>query len=453
MAEEKVKKTHWLKPARGDWTVEHEDRTVAEVKDFINGIRVKEIEDAGAAYVDAYAVVHDIQWALAQEAQALARVWDGKASVAAQKALRTLYMALGEFAEKLLEMGHPLVTLADVVRQHQEYLDGHLRGAMNGDARLAPWSDDGHWLGAYAVFNGAMPRYEDAVVQGGGYSLAGTLGTSRDELAGLHLKTFNEDLKAIYDRMPGKVEKELPAITYPVKPTVERTSLDPRFGRPSFDGPSVRSGADPVHARPTGLSGGSADALGDRATAAEHPTLTDVPHLESPDVPARPDDRGEPDLDRGPDVPSPGAAPGARDPYGHAPSPGDPIRSLDQPTRVFGQPTGPHTELATFQRPADPHSTPLHPTPASPTHSLPTGPNHSPVTAFGVPGTGPSIGSGSINGGATASHGMGAPFMPMSGASGMGGQEEKDRESGTWLHEDDDVWGGDVDGVVDSRLG
>ncbi|MEU4331335.1 MULTISPECIES: hypothetical protein [Nonomuraea] len=48
---------------------------------------------------------------------------------------------------------------------------------------------------------------------------------------------------------------------------------------------------------------------------------------------------------------------------------------------------------------------------------------------------------------------MGSPFMPMSGTGGAGGQEEQDRETGTWLHEDDDIWSGDVGGVVDSRIG
>ncbi|MFB9525147.1 hypothetical protein [Nonomuraea roseola] len=43
--------------------------------------------------------------------------------------------------------------------------------------------------------------------------------------------------------------------------------------------------------------------------------------------------------------------------------------------------------------------------------------------------------------------------MPMSGTGGASGQEEQDHESGTWLHEDDDVWSGDVGGVVDSRIG
>lgn len=454
MAEESIKKTHLLKPSRGEWTVEHDDRSVTEVRDFIKGIRVKEIEDAGAAYKDAYRVVADVQWALAQEALALTRVWEGKASVAAQKALRTLYVALGELAKKLFEMGDPLVTLADVVRQHQEYLDGNLRGSLNGDARLAPWSDDDHSrLFGYATFDGAMPRYEDGVMKQGGYSYAAPFDSSRDELAGLHLKTFSEDLKAIYDRMPDKVEKELPAITYPVEPSEKRKSLDlSSFSKPLFAGTSFPSDTGPAHTGPTGLSGDS--------PAAKDSTLPSFPHHEGPDIPGRPDDRSGPDLGREPDIPLPGADLGAKGSNGNAPSPSDstrgpndPTRALDQPTRTFGQPTDPHTKLADFQRSIDSQSTPIHSTPTSPIHSTPTSLNHSPATTFSVPGTSASLGPGTVNGRATASNGMGSPFMPMGGAGGMGGQEEKDRESGTWLHEDDDVWGGDTGGVVDGTLG
>ncbi|GAA3471916.1 hypothetical protein GCM10018965_064690 [Nonomuraea roseola] len=39
MAEESIKKTHWLKPSRGEWTVDHDDRSVEEVKGLIAGIR------------------------------------------------------------------------------------------------------------------------------------------------------------------------------------------------------------------------------------------------------------------------------------------------------------------------------------------------------------------------------------------------------------------------------
>ncbi|MEV4159974.1 WXG100 family type VII secretion target [Nonomuraea dietziae] len=454
---ESIKKTHWLKLSRGEWTVDRDDRSVEEVKGLITGIRVKEIEDAGAAYTDAYAVVDDVQWALGQEAQALAKVWEGKASVAAQKALRTLYLALGELARKLLEMGHPLVTLADVVRQHQAYLNGDLRGAMKDDQRLNPWSED-DWLGAYVIFNGVLQSGEDG--------LAPAFGTSRDEMAGRHLETFSKDLEVIYDRLPDKVEKELPALAHPVEPLAERKMLDVPFGRPALPGISSPSASDAGPA-PTGLSGGS--------PAGEGPTFPGHPHHERPHLPGHPDGRNGPDPgrepglpspDAGPGMPSPDAGSGAKEPDGDAPSPShstrgpiDPANGPDGPTRAFGRPAAPPTELADFQRPVDSHGTPLHATPASPLStpasplSTPTGPNHSPATTFGFPGSGTDLGSAQANGRAAASHGMGSSFMPMSGTGGAGGQEEQDRETGTWLHEDDDGWSGDVGGVVDSRIG
>lgn len=48
-------------------------------------------------------------------------------------------------------------------------------------------------------------------------------------------------------------------------------------------------------------------------------------------------------------------------------------------------------------------------------------------------------------------NGMGMPFMPMGG--GGAGAEERTNEGGTWLTEDDDVWGGETEGVVNDRIG
>jgi hypothetical protein len=47
--------------------------------------------------------------------------------------------------------------------------------------------------------------------------------------------------------------------------------------------------------------------------------------------------------------------------------------------------------------------------------------------------------------------GTGMPFMPMGG--GGAGAEERTNEGGTWLTEDDDVWGGETEGVVNDRIG
>ncbi|MEU7834375.1 hypothetical protein [Nonomuraea sp. NPDC049129] len=437
MVEKTDKKTHWLKPSRGeDWTIDNDDRRFEEVRDFIKGISVKEIQDAGASYVDACSVVANAQWVLGQEAEALAKVWEGKASVTAQRALRTLYIALGELSDKLLAMGRPLETLAGVVRQHQESIDGELPEAERETSNFG-FRRDGH---GDLIFNG--------VLQSGKHGVDLTW-KNLGKLAGLQLEAFSKDLEAIYSTLPKTVEMELPAIAYPVAPHEKPETVDYRFGERPSAGASDRS---PSHISPTGTDrsgGGPALPAGADSSA---------PHGERAHFPGDPEDRDRADLSQGPDSRSSDAAPGSTnaprwpailDANGNDTSPGDPTHGSNDPTSALDRPTNLHTKLADFQRPIDSDSSPIHSTPKSPNHSAATDP--------GNPGAGMGSGSGApatINGiRATATNGTGSPFMPMSGMGGASGQEDKERESATWLHEDDDVWGGDMDGVVHDRIG
>ncbi|MEV6154515.1 hypothetical protein AB0L53_29600 [Nonomuraea sp. NPDC052129] len=433
MAQKTDKKTHWLKPSRGeDWTIYNDDRRFEEVRDFIKGISVKEIQDAGASYVDACSVVANAQWVLGQEAEALAKVWEGKASVTAQRALRTLYIALGELSDKLLAMGRPLETLAGVVRQYQESIDDVLPEAERETS--FGFRPDGH--GDY-IFNGVLQSGKHGVDFFGKNVLG--------KLAGLRLEAFSKDLEAIYGTLPKTVEMELPAIAYPVAPHEKPETVDYRFGERPSGGASDRSSShiSPIDTDRSG--GGPALPAGVDSSA---------PHGERAHFPGDSEDRSK-DLGQGPDGPSSDAAPGGTnaprwpvlDANGNDASPGDPTRGSNDPTS--DRSTDPHTKLADFQRPIDSDSGPIHSTPKSPNHSAATDP--------GNPGTGMGGGSGApptINGiRATATNGTSSPFMPMSGMGGASGQEEKERESATWLHEDDDVWGGDMDGVVHDRIG
>ncbi|MEQ4719469.1 hypothetical protein [Nonomuraea sp. B19D2] len=429
MTEKTNKKTHWLKPSRGgDWTIDNDDRSMAEVKDFIKGISVKEIQDAGASYVDACSVVANAQWALGQEAEVLAKVWEGKASVTAQRALRSLYVALGELSDKLLAMGRPLETLAGVVRQYQECLDGELWEAKRETSSLG-LEGDGH---GHAIFNG--------VLQPGTRSVDFTAPALFDKLGGLQLEAFSRDLEAIYRTLPMKVEMELPAIIYPVAPHQKPETVDYRFDERPSARTADRSSSyiNPTYADP---SGGS-------------PVLpagadSSAPHGERPHFPSDPEDRNRADIGQESDIPSSDAAPGITNANGNDPSPSDPTRSPYDPTSALDRPANLHTKLADFQRSIDSDSTPIHSTPKSPNHSLATDPS-SPGTSIGIGSGAPAT----INGiRATTTNGMGTPAMPMSGMGGASGQEEQERESGTWLHEDDDVWGGDRDGVVNDRIG
>ncbi|MFD2355663.1 hypothetical protein ACFSTC_49915 [Nonomuraea ferruginea] len=78
-----------------------------------------------------------------------------------------------------------------------------------------------------------------------------------------------------------------------------------------------------------------------------------------------------------------------------------------------------------------------------------------PVTYGGTGiGTGGALGPGQGTSlGTRSGTGAGMPFLPMGGmGGGGGGGDSRDRESTTWLHEDDDVWGDDT-GSVNSRIG
>ncbi|WP_212746328.1 hypothetical protein, partial [Nonomuraea sp. KC401] len=53
--------------------------------------------------------------------------------------------------------------------------------------------------------------------------------------------------------------------------------------------------------------------------------------------------------------------------------------------------------------------------------------------------------------GRTGAGGMGFPMMPMMGGGAGGHDQGQDRESSTWLAEDDDVWGG-PEGTTQSTI-
>ncbi|MEU0565238.1 hypothetical protein ABZ297_07600 [Nonomuraea sp. NPDC005983] len=434
---EKNRKIYWIKPFReGDWTVDAEDRKAEEVKDFIKGISVKNIENAGAAYMDACSVVADAQSALGQQAEALAKVWEGKASVEAQKALRTLYLALHELSAKLNAMGRPLQTLARVVRIHQEFLEGELPEQKGNPL----WTKDSK-LGGY-TFNGVLHPGEHSVEWAG-------LFRSRDELAGQHLEAFSNDLKAIYDGFPDTVEKELPAIAYPVKPQEQPKTVRYPVGETPFGGAT-----SPYSVAPGGDSGGT--------------DLSSWDH-DRPNTPETPKDQDIPGPGPGdgqkPGIPSSGADPSTDNSNAKDSARVDPTPSLNSSARGSDDQTpglhdpglnqpidsgpGSRTELEGFHSPATADTTAAY---------LPTSPNQS-VSPSTSPGSGTGIGSGSttavvpatMNGApATASTGAGMPFMP---TGGTGGQEKEGPQADTWLHEDDEVWGVNTDDVVTDTIG
>ncbi|MGW0801874.1 WXG100 family type VII secretion target [Nonomuraea sp. NPDC002799] len=440
---ENKKQTHQLKPARGDWSVTTGGRSVAGVKNFINSIDAKRIEEASSAYGDAHTTVAGVQQAIYNKAVELSKVWEGAASVEAQKALQTLHNTLGELATKLSSMSAPLGTLATVVRDHQAFLDddwqGFLMPTWHNQALLGTMNDS--IADIYRTYNGALGK--DAGGSGTDYG-------SQDELAGKHLKTFGDDLQEIYDRMPNTVEKELRDIKLPVgqKPFTEPITYT--GGKLTGPGDISTTGYDPdLPGGPTSVPGMNDPSLGsgDPAAGSIDPTTGSY----NPDYTGTGSQGG--DL---------GTGAGTGGPSGVNASTGQSPGGVTDPNYGSAGNTGntgakPTTTLQDYQPNAG-TSTGATPTGTTPSYGHPATGSSSPnggttggtygggggVTAAGAPLSARS-GTGGSN--------TGVPMMPMGGMGGGGGQESSDRESTTWLHEDDEVYGAGDTQTVNSQIG
>ncbi|MEO3873656.1 WXG100 family type VII secretion target [Nonomuraea sp. B12E4] len=426
------RETHHLRPSSlGDDNPE--DRSVEQVLTFIQGFDATRIDSASIAYSDAKKAVGDAMTAIEREARELARVWEGDASVEAQRALGILYTTLDELGRKLQDMVNPLSNFANVVRQHQAFLkddwggfmlpNWHYQGALHGGLLgSATYNDD--WTDYYSTYNG--------VSNGGGTS--GRWG-SQNELAGQHLQTFGNDLKQIFGTMPDTLDVAFRDIRPPGMPDGRPDPVDYSFG----DGPGVGDVAPAAYGDPN-LSGGPLGGPG-----------TTGPSFGSMDPPTGPTD-GDLTGPTGPGSDSP------TDQYPGTDSQGNPpTTTMSGPTQNPGGPTStgpnssnPTTHLQDYQ-PPNPGSLP--------TTGHGTNPSSTSYTPATYGGPGSSSGGNVMAAGVTSpssargGSGMGMPFMPMGGMGGAGAQESRDRESTTWLHEDDDVWGGDADSAVNSRIG
>ncbi|MEW9546981.1 WXG100 family type VII secretion target [Nonomuraea sp. NPDC050783] len=456
------KKTHMLKPSCGSWATETGGRSVEEVVTFIKGFDATRIKQAATAYKDANKAVSDAQKGIEEQARELAKVWEGNASVEAQKALGVLFLTLGELADKLSKMHEPVENLANVVRKHQAFIDDDMKGIM------PTWANQGGLAGG--SWNDSIPDiYSTYTGVYGGDSATGDFG-SQDELAGLHLRTFANDLQHVHQQIPDSVEKVLRDISYPQPdqnppPTVPYPKGDHPYGN-TQPGPYDGSGYQGV---PTGSTSGPPFGTTDPATG--YPANPGYPNGTYP----------------------PGNGPGGNGPGGNGPGggngsgPGGNGTGASPNVPVPGGSTSPggtnpaYNPAALHQNPAATGTNPttslqdFNPTSAN-GYNPAAGANPATHPSTGVPGYGsPSTayppgtagGPGTATGGGVAglppnattaatraaTSGTGMPFLPMGAGGGAGAQESEKQESTTWLHEDDDVWGSDPGSVVNSRIG
>ncbi|MET8988930.1 WXG100 family type VII secretion target [Nonomuraea wenchangensis] len=450
------KKTHWLKSSCGDWRVETGGRHVAGVVSFIKGFDAQRIAQAATAYKDAHKAVGDVQKALEEQAGQLAKVWDGKASVEAQKALGILHVTLGELATKLQKMHEPVQALSTVVRKHQEFIDDDIKGIM------PTWANQGGIAGG--TWNDSIPDLF-ATYSGvyGGDNAKGDFG-SQDELAGLHLQTFANDLAHVHGMIPNTVEKVLRDIDYPTGPGVTPPTVTYPKGGPYPNGidPNGPGGftTNPINYDPSG-----SDPNNQFPTNQPNPNAFD-PNGTNPNG-IDPNGTGNPNGNNGN-----GNGTG---------NPGSPtFQNPDTSSLGSTSPNGsnPAFNPAAYQDPSANRTTSLqdytptntngwtpttgtaHPTTTGNTsYNVPSTSSYPPGTTAGSPGTATGGGVTGANPAITTaatratSAGTGMPFLPMGAGGGGGAQSSEKQESTTWLHEDDDVWGTNPDSVVNSRIG
>ncbi|TMR96085.1 WXG100 family type VII secretion target [Nonomuraea basaltis] len=437
---ENKQETHWLKTSCwGGGGVETGGRSVEEVVTFINGFDVTRIEQAATAYSDARTAVNTARDALRTQAGELAKVWEGPASVEAQQALRTLYATMGELAEKLKKMADPVSALATVVRKHQEFINDGWKGVMPTWQNQSQGGIGGSWNDSiadlYSTYTGVY----------GGDSATGDFG-SADELAGLHLKTFSEDLAHIHSMIPDTVEKVLRDIRLPQQPQEGPDPID----YSQFDGSNTGGGVTPpAYGNPdlSGMPPGGRDTTGP-PFGTQGPPTDSLP-------PTTPGNTGT-NPSGGPATGNP-TVPDPNNPNGQNPNVPDPNNPNGQNPNGQNPGSGANTSLQDYRPTTAPTTAPTGTT----TTTNPYGGSGSPygVGTSGGPGGVYGGGSGMVSTagaqgpGGRYGNGTGTPFMPMGGMGGAGAQESGDRESTTWLHEDDDVWDGDTGSAVNSKIG
>ncbi|MEU8397304.1 hypothetical protein AB0C28_19095 [Nonomuraea sp. NPDC048892] len=451
---------HMLKTLCLDFSVKTDAYNVEQVVTLIRGLDpTKGIPKAATAYENAHKALGTAREAVKDQAIELAKVWEGKSSVEAQTALGVLYVTMGKLIEALSPLKKSLDGLGKVVQAHQAFIDDGHKGILDTwhNQSIGSWNDSipdvwSTYKGYYRNPNGGVG--DDNVENEADHSWG-----SQNDLAGEHLQTLSADLQAVFMEMPDSVESTLPDIKPPdpwngkpppVKypngtPSPLNTgSTLPPYGPPYGPGQNL-PGAGDIPGGPGGPGNGTPNLPG-----------TGDPSLPGTTTPGA----GDPSNPGQPGVPGTPGAPNGYVPNGQIPTTTDPNGAVNPGT--IGSPK---TNLQDFQPTAT--NQPLGTTPPY-GQNVPTttgynspstpsyGPGGGPGTFGGVGGVGGAMGPGAAGAAARGASGTGGmPFMPMGGmGAGAGGADQSnDRESTTWLHEDDDVWGGDSDSVVNGRIG
>ncbi|NUW40970.1 WXG100 family type VII secretion target [Nonomuraea rhodomycinica] len=474
------KATHWIKTQCDNFGVDDDGRSVAEIKNFIMGLSPETFDNAATAYGDAAKRLAQTLDVIDEVSGELAKIWKGKASVEAQKALRQLHDTIVNLSGGMDGMAKPMQTLADRVREHTDFVQN----------KPMAWSDN------QFTFNDSVADFYNTIDKGVEWG-------SQDELAGKHLAAFNKDLYEAYARFPDYVQKDLPDIKDPMPPDPGDIK-DLKFDNPYKGG----------RAMPTGYNGGDFTGGGFNGSGVDGNGVNGPGgglHLDDPskhdggsgdvNVPGAPGGAGGStsgggtgghggtggvDMPGGSDTSGGANMPGGgvTDPSRGGTTPGthvtDPSKGVTDPTNGITMPGGSTaTQFAGYHQPTVPDATTSSWSPTS--YTSPTTSPHSPngttnphgtsspyglyqpngaSSADGVSTTGRGEGSAAGNaqqlaarGSSVSGMGSGFPIVPHSGGGG-GGEQESELQSQYWLNIDDENWtGGAYDGAVSDRLG
>lgn len=417
-----------------------------------------EIEKAGNAYVNAGSVLAGCLQRIEDAAVRMSQIWGDKASVEAQLALKSLHETIDKVSGRFNHMGRPLESLGNTI--------------------LPKYGDTGGWDGwgdhSTAIQGINFLWYDNGT--GGGTSWF----ASANDVATKHLQRLNHDLETWYNLLPPDVSRTLPKIDASTPIELGLLKPDPTKGTGGTGGgPGVSTaGFDPsaVGGSPGGsgvVPGGVAPGTegtppsgpGDIPPGGPNPGGTTPPGTGQGGSPT-----GGAGVPGGSVAPSPGATPPpqttpnppeARQPdLPQQPQVPDPNADVEgkNPDQSIQNPRD--TESAGYQQPRfDPPTTTTTTPPSSVPVQSPAEIRHPSSTPW--PGL-------QVGGGAETGMGRGNSYAAMSPAvartgdlagTGVpplyppvqpGGQPPAESTDGTlsWLHEEDDVWGGPPEGTI-----
>ncbi|MFF4416371.1 hypothetical protein ACFYY8_27945 [Streptosporangium sp. NPDC001559] len=394
-----------------------------QVREWVDATHPNSVKRAGDYYVAAHDLLQEAAATLKQRATDLAGTYKGAESVEAQKELQRLHGSIRELAGKMRQVGTTLRGYSETLTWAQRNIVTK-RGEDSRSDHDTDWADQIPFYGAYRAEDRARDRFNE----------------------------INEKIIQHYRELPEDVQHSLPTPMQLPMPDYDGVNLPTGPGgrvtgpgggdyngtptRLSVDDPTNRlglNGSDPYGQGDLGGLNGSGQ--GGKDFPGQGPGSVDG----FPPGPGT-DGQGSDIGGSNPNLTNPGTVNGSlpgTDPNDRSGTGSTSLAGLspnDLGNGTYGLPNG--QGAGTF---------------GNTNGLIGTGANTGTGTGTGVGvgvglpgGTGGLGGAGGLGSGAGGPRGAGTsgmPMMPMAPGGGAGSEEKQDRESSTWLLEDDEVWG------------